>query len=358
MKYLSAIQSVFTIALLATLPVLAQPLPADSAALLNLDSLPAQSPNRLGLSYRMGFNVPVSFKNLGGFPALSSARYTPDGDRYNYDNGYVLVDSSGNAMGLTRYWGYDNANQVSSSGTISMQRSSSSATASSNDHYDDPMSGVELTYDRELIRKESWRGGLEGAFGYTYMSVRDSGIQSASVTTVNDVYSIPGGVSVVPPPGYTGRKSLPGPVIDASPSGTSINLQQEGLIIGDRDFSADIFSFRFGPYVEIPLSKSITFTLSGGLALMYVDSDFSYSEGVIIPSVGATPHSGSGWSSAWIAGGYVAGSFSVALSESWALVAGAQFEDLGRYTQNVNGKEATLDLSNSVFATVGLTYSF
>jgi formylglycine-generating enzyme required for sulfatase activity len=45
-------------------------------------------------------------------PAQGATRYTPDGDAYNYDDGYVLVDSSGNAGGYTRYWGYDNSSQI------------------------------------------------------------------------------------------------------------------------------------------------------------------------------------------------------------------------------------------------------
>ena len=174
MKHISLIQSVVSVALLATPPALAQsPSPdtassPDPALSLNLDPPPAPSPNRISLNYRMGFNVPVSFTHLGGFPALGVPRYTLDGDRYNYDNGYVLPISKGNPTPYTYYWGYDNASQVSGNGSIMMQRSSSAATASSNDHYDTPMSGFELTYNRELINKASWRGGLEGAFGYTY----------------------------------------------------------------------------------------------------------------------------------------------------------------------------------------------
>jgi hypothetical protein len=240
-----------------------------------------------------------------------------------------------------------------------MQRSSSSATASSNDHYDTPMSGVELTYNRELIRKASWRGGLEGAFGYTYMHVHDTGTQSASVTRVNDTYlfSQNNGVPIPPAP-YTGNKNLPGPTVGSSPSSSTTDVQQGASITGGRDFSADLFSFRIGPYVEIPLSKSIAFTLSGGLALVYVDSEFSFDETVTIPGVGSVEHHASGSGNAWQAGGYVAGNFSVALSDSWAFVAGAQFEDVGRYTQTLSGKQATLDLSKSIFVTVGLSYSF
>jgi hypothetical protein len=294
------------------------------------------------------------------------------------------VDSSGNAMGYSRYWGYDSASQVSGN-TITMQKSSSAETISSSaetitssgDHYDTPMSGIELTYSRELIRKEAWRGGLEAAFGYTHMSVQGGGVDSASVTQVRtqvktqvkDIYKFPPGVTVVPPPGYTGHKSSPpgSPVIIASPSSSTTDSTFDSIsdsisdAISRRDFSADLGNFRFGPYVEFPLSKRIAFSLSGGFALMYVNSEFSFQHETVTSlsgsSVALAEHpSGSG--NEWLPGAYVAGAFSVALSDSWSFVAGAQFEDVGRYTQTLNGKQATLDLSKSIFVTLGLSYSF
>jgi len=356
MKYIPAIQSVFAVVLLATPPVLAQAPSPDTVSPLKLELPQPRSPNRFGLSYRLGLNTSVSFKHLRSYPEFGVPRYTPDGDRYNYDNGYVLTDSSGNADGLSWYWGYDNASQASGNDAIAMQRSSSLESASSKDHDDTPMSGFELTYNREFFHKKSWRGGLEGAFGYTYMSVHDSGTQTATLTLVNDTYSFQG--TVVPSSPYTGTKSGPGAVVAASPSRSTTDVAQGASITGQRNFSAGLFSFRFGPYVEIPLSKSITFTLSGGFALVYVNSEFSYDETVTIPGVGSVEHHASGSGSDWLPGAYVAGNFSVALSESWSLFAGAQFEDVGHYTQTLKGQQATLDLSRSIFVTVGVSYSF
>jgi hypothetical protein len=376
MKYNRAIQFVLSVVLLATPRVLAQSTSPEPISPLKLELPPAAPNDRLGLSYRMGFNAPVSFrtpasvKSLGGYPAPNAPRYTPDGDRYNYDNGYVLVDSSGNAMGYTRYWGYDNASQVSGN-TLAMQKTSSAETisrsaAKAEDHYDTPMSGIELTYNRELIRKDAWRGGLEAAFGYNHMAVQGGGTDSASMTRVttqvNDIYTFPPGVTEVPLPGYTGHKSSPpgAPVVIASPSSSTTDSTSDSITdsITGRDFSADLYNFRFGPYIEVPLSKRVSFTLSGGLALMEVNSDFSYNETVTVSRGGSSEQQTSGSGNEWLVGGYVAGNFSVALSDSWALVAGAQFEDLGRYTQTLNGKQATLDLSKAIFVTVGLTYSF
>jgi hypothetical protein len=39
-------------------------------------------------------------------------------------------------------------------------------------------------------------------------------------------------------------------------------------------------------------------------------------------------------------------------------LAAAKSGDVGRYTQNLNGQQATLDLSKTIFVSVGLSYSF
>ena len=189
------------------------------------------------------------------------------------------------------------------------------------------------------------------------MHVHDAGPLSASVTRVNDVYAVPGRQS--PTARIHGVEQFARSANRFFPSSSTTDvLQDAASITGPRDFSADLFSFRLGPYVEIPLSKSIAFALSGGFALMYVNSEFSFDETVTIPGVGSVEHQASGAGNGWLPGGYVAGSFSVALSDAWSFVAGAQFEDVGRYTQTLSGKQATLDLSKSIFVTVGLSYSF
>src|SRR5689334_972744 len=67
--------------------------------------------NRLSASLRFGLNISARFKgNAVTFPPpLGLTRSTPNGDAYNYDDGYVLTDVSGNEGGQTWYWGYDNS---------------------------------------------------------------------------------------------------------------------------------------------------------------------------------------------------------------------------------------------------------
>src|SRR5258708_6045771 len=72
------------------------------------------STNHLTLSLRFGLNISAKFKGIGTslFPSSPGAgQVTPNGDPYNYSDGYVLTDSTGNFLGVTSYWGYDNVSQ-------------------------------------------------------------------------------------------------------------------------------------------------------------------------------------------------------------------------------------------------------
>src|SRR5439155_12025178 len=115
MKILALSQSVIATLVLAASPASSQTQDAtDSRVGLALEANPPERLNRIGLSYRMGLNITVDFKKLGGFPALSDPG-PATGSAYNrsYDNGsYNKLDISTNAGGMTWNWGYESANQI------------------------------------------------------------------------------------------------------------------------------------------------------------------------------------------------------------------------------------------------------
>ena len=61
----------------------------------------------------VGVNIDAEFKMSGQFSVSGSQPGTPGqpGVDHIYDDGYVRVDETGNAQGLTSYWGYNNASQ-------------------------------------------------------------------------------------------------------------------------------------------------------------------------------------------------------------------------------------------------------
>lgn len=326
-----------------------------------------ESLNRFGLSYRMMFNVTVDFKNAGAFSARSDpGPATGAGLNRSYDDGYNKVDVTGNNHGpgfanTTWFWGYDNNSQIQPSqanpqSVVMHSSSSSGRTVKGLD--DNPEPGFELSYNRELLRHGSWRFGLEATFGYNNVSVKDSRPANIVISQITDTFTVPPEVSQqpLPPPGYRGSSQGAGPVIGSEPSRTTSS--PEGTVSGARKFDADLFGLRIGPYVEFPLNRRVALALSGGLALAYVGSDLTFRETITMPQGPAAQMAGSGSHNDLLPGGYVAGNCTVTLSEKFGVFAGAQFQDVGQYTHRQSAQKAVLDLSQSVFVTVGFVYSF
>jgi hypothetical protein len=322
--------------------------------------VPSESVNQLAASFRMAFNVKTSFENVGAF-ASGASQATPDGDAWNYDDGYVLTDSSGNAMGYTRYWGYSSSGQLPGDGTILMHRySSGGSTVGANP--DEPLPGFELRYRRELGRGEKMRWGLEAAGNYMRVSVRDSGTIASSAFSLTDAYALPaleGGGYVSPPPApyYHGSGLSPqgNPVIGATPV-SSLTDTMMASVSGSRDFEANVIGWRLGPYVEMPLGQKGKLSLSGGLSLAYVLSDFNFTESIASPI--ATSASGGGSDSELLVGAYISGEASYQLAQAWEVFGSVQFQYLDKYSQTESGRTAVLDMTKSLFVAVGVSYSF
>src|SRR6266404_2716647 len=286
---------------LAALPI-SQAHAEDTASADLLTPPVTKSPDRYNLSFRMGFNITADFKNIGAFspqghlvPISGQGSVgqpaSPNGDAVGnrtYQDGYVWVDSSGNALGYSRYWGYDNSSQYNAAaGTISMHSSSSPGT-DSKDREGDPQMGFEFTYNRRLGNSEKWNWGLEAAFNYMNVAIHDSRTLNGTGALITDSFQLPtefGGEGfVVPPPapyshGPFLNSDTGNTVINATPTRQALNTFATS-IAGTRQFDADVFGWRLGPYAEVPLGSKVTLGLSGGLALAAITSDFRYHETV------------------------------------------------------------------------------
>ena len=339
---------------------------------LRTDSLEPRLPdklNRIGLSYRMGMNITVDFKKLGGFPALSDpGPATGIAFDRSYDNGsYNRVDSSGNLGGTTWYWGYENANQLQGNSLI-MESSSSPANAVSKNRENDPQHGFELSYSRQLYRHENLRLGLEAAFGLVLVDATDSHTLFATVNRITDAFAIPGGVSVVPNAPYHGTFSGPGALMGSSPDRITTVLSRDAIINGERKIESDVFTLRLGPYVDLPVYQKLSFILGGGLTLVSANTDFSYRETVTLSDTGQVsgPRSSSGSQTDFLVGGYVSGSLAYALTDEIGLFAGVQFHSAGKSVtdsrvvnnQSFTKKESVIDFGQTILLVFGLSYSF
>ena len=125
-----------------------------------------------------------------------------------------------------------------------------------------------------------------------------------------------------------------------------------------RSHKSIVWGFRLGPYAEYPLSQKIDLWFSGGLAVGVVDGSASWNETASIAGGNTLVGSGGGSDLGLLWGGYLSANVSWQLSEHWSAEGGVQYQYLGTYEHNFGGQAMQLDLSKSVFITIGLGYSF
>ncbi|MGO8929778.1 MAG: hypothetical protein ACLQU3_23170 [Limisphaerales bacterium] len=283
--------------------------------------------NHFGLDFRMGFNIQAKFMNSG---AAAAPPPPSAGGAVNraYNDGFVNVDSSGNAGNLTWNWAYQHPSQVVGD-TLQMH----SASVSGGSQNDDPNLGFEVSYVRDLGH-ESWgRWGLKAAFGYTEMD------SSTGVQAITDTYQLNGVMPPIAP--YAGSFSGPGVVIGSIPA--------RSIEPGNWSLDATLYDFRLGPTVDLDITKRLSVELGGGLVVGVVDSTFAFNE---------TTSSGSSSSTGYQVGGYAEAGLAYRVCSAASLFGGVQFQSLGDFNQSVGGRRAQLDLSQSIFCVLGFEFHF
>jgi hypothetical protein len=326
----------------------------------------SNSTNRITLSLRFGLNISGKFKGVGssfssGAP-LSGGRRTPNGDPYNYDNGYVLTDISGNYGGQSWYWGYDNASQVNSSAnTIAFNHTVATGFPSENSGDDSPYVGAELTYDYELDLKEHWHNlhyGVEGAVNFMPIEFNSGGRYNATLSRQTDTYGYTPGTTPPTAP-YQGSYGGPGFVINVPPVSSITALVPGATFLAQQHFTANLWGFRLGPYVELPVSEKLDLHFTVGLALGLLDSETSWKEILTLPGGGGSLAVSGGGSNISVLSGYYLGlNAAYQFTGRWSVEAGVQYQNLGTYDHNFGGRVAELDLSKSLFVHAGIGYSF
>jgi len=313
------------------------------------------STNRLTFSARFGFNISAKFKPVGAPLAPVVSRNAPDGQPYNYDDGYVHTDVSENFGGQTWNWGYDNSSRQVVGNTIEMTRTTAAGNVPASNVDADTGYGFELVYSRQLGFKGKFRYGFEAALNYLSLSLDDHANFSVTGTRQVDAYPFtPGTTPPEATPGspYQGSFNGPGFVIDTNFTSRT-ETASLGTGNGSHRLDADLWGLRLGPYAEFPLGDKFRVSLSAGVAVGLVDADVSWKETFGLASI-----SGSGHDQDWLIGGYAGANIAWDFSERWSALAGVQYQYLGTYDHAFGGRRVELDLSSSIFVTVGVGFRF
>lgn len=310
-----------------------------------------EDPNRFGLGFRMGFNLDAKFKESGGGTSSLIGPPVGGGIDRTYDDGFVRRDSSGNQGGLTWNWGYQDASQVVGTELLLHATGATAVPGFSSD--DDPQFGGELVYQRRLGQWSWGRWGLLAAFNLTDVQIDASHRAPVDAFRVTDAYST-GGI-VLPGSPYAGSFAGPGPVISDSPVRTTETLS--GVVESTRRVDLQLYGWRLGPYLELPVSERFSVGLGGGLALGYADGEFAYRDVTTVGGVSGT-RQGSASDGEFLAGGYAEAQLVLRLSRRLGVFTAAQYQHLPDFEQSAQGTRVELGLGNSVFLSLGATVTF
>jgi SH3-like domain-containing protein len=328
-----------------------------------LELEPGEKLNRFGISYRVGYHMTAAISRMAPFSSRADLGLsTAPGVSRVYDDGYVRLDSSGNAGNLTWNWGYSDAPQVSTADSIT-QHSFSGNFSSEAQRLGGgaPQHGLELTYNRQIShlggKYDNGTWGVLAGFSRTEFSVQDSQTLSGTLTTTTDTYPLGGVIPPLAP--YQGSFQGPGPLISSVPGRGFSSVANGATIIGQRDFEADIYGLRLGPYVEIPVGKYFSVSLSIGLAIGVVDSELRYNNTLVIPDSSVRlSQTGRGFDNQVVPGWYLDLDVNVPIYGSLSATGGFQFEGFDRYTHDSGLDRVQLNMVEACFFTVGLAYSF
>ena len=315
--------------------------------------------DRFGISYRASFNTTAEFKNVANARPNRGPGPATGGADHFYDDGYNRVDSTENDGGVTWFWGYKNSSQVSGD-TLSMH-STSASRINSNPIDSDIQHGAELTWNRELGRGEKCSWGLESAFGWTDIEIRDRRPLRGGEVMITDVYNHNINPNVPPQsaeyPGHAGTFEGPGAVIEDTPTRMVAFDPNSALVTGRRRFDGDLYTLRVGPYVEIPIDEQWSISLSGGGVVGAIDGEYRFKQ-LVTTSAGTGFQSGSGSKSDVLFGGYVSMVIHWAITERWGAFVGGQYMGLTDYTLKARGTKVQLDFATTASFLGGVSFSF
>ena len=308
-----------------------------------------QNPNRFSFGPRIGLNFKADFQNGASYFNAVNPGLAAGGADHTYDDGYVLVDSSGNAGGLTWNWGYQNSAQVAGD-TMQFHAIQSGGSTSGADN---PQYGLEVIYQRVLGNLPAsvpgcW--GLEVGFGYTDLDLRNHRNGSALVTT--DTFPLNG---VLPPDaGYSGTFDGPGALLGDTPTRTLGSAS----LASSQKLSGSLFSLRLGPFAEWHFTPKFSLAASAGFTLAPTILDYDFSETVSLAGGGTYAASGHSSRTKLLYGPYVGATLRYDFNKSWGVYLGAQFQSLNSLEQSVGSRTARLDPGATVYVSAGLTWRF
>lgn len=304
----------------------------------------------------VGLNIGASFHSKGTFGI--SGNNPANGI---YDDGYVKTDQTGNAGGLTSYWGYNDASQyIAATHTLQMHATSSFSTSESGSTDGGAFPGFELAYGGNIWYWRSARVGWELGFGLLPISISENLSSSASINRTT--YNFDTGKLKMPGAPYQGGSSGQGPLIPGKYSSYSSEYISDGTVSGTQSLNVNLYTIRLGPSFYWDLSQSVGMSLGAGPAIGIVSGDYSYNEIITTPddSVG-TRNNGKINGTDVVYGGYVNGTVMYHINDNNQnadIYLSVQYMPMQDATISGGGREGQLNLGGQVYISAGINWPF
>jgi hypothetical protein len=319
---------------------------------------------RFGASYAPLAGLKADFNGLGSFNNAFTLQPSGGGIDYDYDNGFVHVDSTGNLGGQTWNWGYDDISQYNpvGDGSIDFSLSNSLANGDAREdrslengfeayaYYD--MGSVNMAALKNCGAKWGFRGGLH--YARVDMSNQDS--LSSGIETITDSFDLGGTIPPLAP--FAGSFGGPGPLISDTPFARSSEIGGQALVMGSRDLDVHLTTFNFGSFIEVPISPKFNLMFEAGVSAAIATGSYDFDSSTTITGLGTQQSSGSDSDTGILPGFYLGLSGIYQLNESWGIQAAGRFQYMDEFELESNGSGASLSFDSAFVLSLGVLYSY
>ena len=278
------------------------------------------------------------------------------GQNHQYDDGSVRVDGTGNAGGVTSFWGYQDASQYDPATGQLVYRSTRGFSARDQVTVDSgPMPGLELAYGGSLHDWRQVRLGWEFGYSWVPMELRDTSTLPAQFLREVQAFDV-GGISLPTAP-YQGGNSGIGPVIPDIATARPDEVLS-GFLSGSRGLDVDLHAFRLGPNLFWRFGKQWALSGSIGPSLGLLSGGYSYNETFRFSDGTTVVNSGGQDQLVCVFGGYASATVLYRVIDNADLYVSTQFMSLGGAQYGGGGRRATLDLGKAVMTSIGISWPF
>jgi len=327
-----------------------------------IDMPAAKSRWTFGASFAPLLNVESNFSGLGSFGSAFAPQPLGGGQDYEYEDGFVRVDVTGNGGGLTGYWGYDNASQYDPlNETISFNLTSGLANgrAGETEEYS-PGFEVFGYYDMGRIadfngKPVSW--GFKGGLHYAKISTGGSSTLTSDIIRITDTFDA-SGIFLFPPPGYQGTFNGPGILIGDDPTRTAAIIADGGSIASDLDLDVDMVTFTAGPYIEIPLADKFSVSAEAGVSVSIAHGDYEFDTLTSITGLPDQAASGDETRTVILPGLYAGVSAIWQLTDRFGIHGSARYQYIDQFSVDANGSDASLSFDGAAVISLGGVWNF